>query len=950
MIPPDPPRPTAGPPALAPPPGSPPDDPPPPPPGSPPGDPPPPPDAGPRAPWGWLLGILLAVAAAVLLTLWLTRGAGGGRRGAEPAVTFLAATDPHLFLERRYDSLQVETDSVKRQWQERLDRAALREMLTTAAALPAGERPSFILVTGDWGIDTTTRRVRPPPATAPTAAPPAAPAAPPTAGDTGLAAPDTTDTTAVAPPAAPPVSAAPGTDPRWAAQADTVAAILNASPVRQILWVPGNNDIGGERADLASLALADQFNALVAQRLRNGVTLQNLAGCFTGAGACAVDVPDTRYTLLGVPTVSFKNTAKDTTGNAAAQAAILARAEALAAAEAARGRRVLLATHIPELDDPFTLGQQRFAGEPPSRANLGASAWNVTDSAFAAWKRLVESPGVAMVLAGHFHDSHREVYERPYAWADLSPLRADLGKLLLLPPLSVKNQDASPVQARGFALVRLYRDSVERRMFWLDAATGRFVGEERSSGGRPSRGGAGGEGVVSRWMAQLWRLGRDIEEPARSAVFWIGVLTAFLTVAALWKVPAPPRPGTPAPESGSTPAEDPLSVFKSNLGRTVLSGLGGVAAVAVLKEILGVNTGKGQAFYAVVFIVFFFVLLGAAAVIRALLEMVLSRFAAAPLIPQWQPPHPMKYEGRQAYAARWWSAWWRYWMRRAWHWVLSLRPAVLVFVDTFTNVVMGRSFARSTVWEDKIVDMQRSTLRAVDRIREEIATAVQRALYRDYMAAGSPPGVFLDDRLREEMTLLQQGVRVAISVVADEGEGSFYISASPGSLSKQFARQSLAWLAAFTGVARWWFETYQGKDVVVFDNSAEVVPNAGAARLRLDDWFQARDNPDYRAFILFPIPWRRRDLPEETRRGAIHISFAKAEWMERLWKELDPHLEEASPPADLYERWRQLLSTYMLADEALRAVLHHALNVLAELVSQFDQTIYEQRLRKERGG
>src|SRR5207244_3448483 len=87
----------------------------------------------------------------------------------------------------------------------------------------------------------------------------------------------------------------------------------------------------------------------------------------------------------------------------------------------AKGRKVIVLSHVPELDDPFTLARRRFTESPPNKNDKpsgktetperpAASTWNVAPEVFRRWKELTESPTVLAVLAGHFHDSHREIY------------------------------------------------------------------------------------------------------------------------------------------------------------------------------------------------------------------------------------------------------------------------------------------------------------------------------------------------------------------------------------------------------------------------------------------------------------------------------------------------------------------------------------------------------------
>jgi hypothetical protein len=727
--------------------------------------------------WPWLVGLLLVATLTALATAWFTTRGRGRDREPRPLATFIHATDPHLYLEQK--ASEGDTGRIRREAQERMDRAALRELLSTAGNLPADEQPEFILFTGDWGIGEPAPPI-PNTTQTGTAQRTGTTGQTETTGPTGTTeqtgTPGPTGTTTGTDSAAAAANPAAGTLPassRWAVDADSLAVMLNTSPVKRIYWVPGNNDIRGERGAVDSLTQADQFGALVAQRLRNGVTMQNLTACFTGAGSCSVDVDSTRYTVLGIPTVSFKNK-KRLADDSVAQAAIMARAEALVAAEAARGRRVLLATHIPEIDDPFVRGQQLYAAAPPSRSWLAASAWNVSDSVFAGWKRTVESPAVAAVLAGHFHDSHREVYERPYAWAESSALRADPSKLLLAPPLSVKNQDTSPIQARGFALIRLYADSVDRRMYWMDAA-GHFVEAARPVAARSRRGGGAEDdddpaALRPRW---LWHVGDTLGNPGQMAIFLLGILIAFLTVAALWEVPEP-RPSTraaaPAAADTVVAASSPGAIFASNLGRTVLGGLTGVAGVALLQDVLGTGGGSGaKAFFLSVFITYFFWFLVVSALLRGFTAGLQARVTT--------PPRSVQLTGVAQPG-----------LRRFRRWLQGFYRPLLVGVDTAANVLFGRGLRQAEIWETRFSDMQASLVRTIDITRRDLSRTVGAALNRARYR-GVQPGT---------------DYRVNVSLLGESAPETFYVSAEGGSLDRVFGAASLAFVSIHSGEARWW--------------------------------------------------------------------------------------------------------------------------------------------------
>lgn len=353
----------------------------------------------------------------LLVVLALAACRAGDR---QPPVWFIHATDPHLF---------DRAEGPARTFQEGLSQKAFADLLRTAGALPGtGAKPAFLVVTGDFGVDGVVEE------------PPAAQEKPPER---------------------------------------ILADLLAASPVRDVYFVPGNNDVPDESESPEDLEPVRSFFRRVGSRLRGRVVLHDLTACYYLPGAsCVVEVPGTKIRLIGFPTHSFKNNAKPGAfeANQAIQEAHVDRLAALVKRAAADGRKALVLTHIAELDDPFLQARDRFANRKPVRKPFQPrwSAWNVSRKVYREWKEVVDSRAVAGVLAGHFHDNHREIYEPPYRWSLASADRADPAKVLLAPPLAVRFQDTSPRQARGFALVRLEGDRVSRRMYWYHPARGIF--------------------------------------------------------------------------------------------------------------------------------------------------------------------------------------------------------------------------------------------------------------------------------------------------------------------------------------------------------------------------------------------------------------------------------------------------------------------------------------------
>lgn len=149
------------------------------------------------------------------------------------------------------------------------------------------------------------------------------------------------------------------------------------------------------------------------------------------------------------------------------------------------------------------------------------------------WKDLLAKEPVMAVFAGHLHDSHRETYQQPYGWSTLPDHTAAFQKLYLAPPLSVKKQDTSPIQARGFSLVHLDGGHVAPAIYWYDSRTGRF-----EPGPHPRRSKPDGRWHWRPALHWLWSLDGVDTSIERLAVLLIALLAAYLTIVAVWQISA----------------------------------------------------------------------------------------------------------------------------------------------------------------------------------------------------------------------------------------------------------------------------------------------------------------------------------------------------------------------------------------------------------------------------
>jgi hypothetical protein len=786
---------------------------------------------------------------ATVLLLGLTFSCRSSQPAPGPIVTFVHATDPHLF-EDTTETRDTSADgrrraTARRQWQGTLDAQALAALMQEMKGLAGGaEAPSFLVITGDFGVDYTWG----------------------VADNLGTAA------------------ERQKRQEIRGQQADTTAALLRTSPVRDIYLVPGNNDIAGESADTLAAAASARFFDSVQTRLRRsgaGVVLHNLAGCYVSdnapASGCAADVSGTDLRLLGFASYSFKNAdsayradvkVRDTTN--ARQERQIARLETMVAQAADAGKRVLVLSHIPSLDDPYYKARGLFAadtGKGFGTPQRQWSTWNVSPKVLEGWKRAVESPAVLAVLAGHFHDSHREIYVPPYTWSASSTLLPPPEKLLVAPPLAVRLQDASPIQARGFALIRVGGDSVKRRLYWYNGESRTFRAEASTLLPAP----ASPPSSLS-WVATVWGLGGGITDLNKAALLAVAFVAAFLTVIYIWKIgefrselisaasAAKDRAGASAgPEPSKVEAtSDGDSPFTNRIGKAVLAGFGGLAVITVLSDLAGDKEAK--AFYVVLFVLLFVVLLLVAAVSHALVEALRSRIVVE------QPLSP----GAD-------------WGKRLLAWIGSLRTSTLVFFDNAVNVVLGRNRLESTALADEIYRLQWSLVGVAKRLRLELFGAVQRALA---------------ERCRNEC-FDENDFRVNISVYQSRLGTVKYVASSPRSLRKEFPKKTVAWVSTYYGIARWWKVDYKDPEIVLWEEGGE--------KLMLNEYFEPRERSDYEAFIVLPVPWGRRGIVENYQPGAIHISFRKREYMDRLFDNLDKSERKGDSLIPNYQEWEQML-------------------------------------------
>lgn len=829
--------------------------------------------------------LLLSCATILSLACPLSCGRTDRHLDREGTVRFVQITDPHFFLDTSKDSDSAE--KTVREKQEKLDQDALSDVWKQLPVLAQPDAQlSFLTITGDFGVE------------------------PCSIAD--LPAPAKPDEVPSAKTCIDKVNKGKRTQ-----QIDLLANLFAASPIHDIYFVAGNNDIASEVASDDGITYFNQLMDDVQKKIddaNKNVQLHNLTRCYVAnaaASSCYADIADTPYRMIGFPSYSFKNREPGSDSNPPAQEKQFEIFRGLLDQSRQSGKKALILNHIPLIDDPYTLAQDRYAGKAPPPAidkdpnNIRSawSTWNVSKKVKDEWEVAVASDSVAAVLAGHLHDSHQEIYKRPYLWSTANDQKTGSSKLYMAPPLSVKNQDASPVQARGLALVGLDPGQIRYSIYWYNSETHDFM-PDRASRFPEEHGRWKWWHAITRTVTWLWNLAATAESLDRMAVLLIAFVAAFLTVVQVWQIPSPVNPNTKQePESakggqvddaknnaGASKSDYEPSPFASNFGKTVIMGLGGLAAESVLKSFENKPSANDKEFYVVWFVIFFFLILVLGALIRALGEAVRERISIVHLkYLRTAPPYPDKE------APRW--EWFKYYVKRAlswinycvlrtWYWLLSLRSTLLIFLDTFLNLIQGKNQTLTQVFSKTITHQQRNMICVAQTVRTYLNGVIRQRLLENLLTPSTTAAE--RDKILERIEN-PRNVRVNISVMSGDQSRVFYIATAPGSANDGFTQRSVAWVSVFTGKIRWYKHSYKDEKlypgvfskIILFDNQSGTIPG-DEPTIYLQSHYQLRDD-DYEAFIMFPLPWPRRGHSGAVK-GAIHISFSKQEDFESIWK------------------------------------------------------------------
>ena len=801
------------------------------------------------------------------------------------------------------------------------DKALSDVLAWLRVAPPQGPGAEFLVLTGDFGIGRAATQLA--------ANQPAAPAAPTPGSQQAAPPPATPSATISAPPARPQPSISSTSSPAPSApqpqqapseweikQGERIAAALRSAPADLTIYVvPGSNV--AVQGDVAESLKRDQRILAVAARKLEGasVFLRDLSICYTSDGAsCARRVPGTALRLIGFPGYVARSRNADGT---------------LAAATAQT--TTTQTAWVKRFESTVPTSESGVTTILVSPLTAPLTAYWATDELAQNFTKLALQH-TSRGLAIHGTGTSRFVYEPQGRLLTGADRAADAGglpdlerRLVTAPPLVLPTPSGGG-QPQGVSVLQASRLGVTRQVYRYDPGVAPFTVTSPA----PEKVATAKDAGSSRLgffgaLKQLPYLGRpELNGLVRWVLLAIAFISAFLTVAAIWNIP-PPAPtdlatrtttttttttqGTATTQvtAAATTADQLRETFLgTRLARTVISGFAGLAAVKLATNTtLVTNDSLASGYYLVWFVIFFVTLLFASACLRGFLEV--SRAA----IFLGAQPH-MVNVGSPAQPRR--GTW---------------RVYFLTFGDAFLNVVQGKNEMQAALWGTTIVNLQEDIVLAADRIRESIRSAVIEVLG----AMTSPPE--------------PDEIRVAISVLSEDGARVYYISWPADSLSREFGTKSVAWVAVRGGHARWWKKNATKKGVPaepLYGDTLEIISAAEAAPLgvqgaqQLKDYFENRDQ-DYDAFVVLPVPFRRRGDAGTRGRGGIHISFKKEQYLDKLFNvSID---DEPNP----YKVAIQLLDK---ANAPFDIALNQGIKVLAELLRDFNEAVYVRDIRPKR--
>ena len=721
------------------------------------------------------------------------------------------------------------------------------------------------------------------------------------------------------PPASPPDGAPPAPQPLTAEdQGKRFAAVVQQAGLDiPVYVVPGAVDAAADTLTNWRAAVKAAQDALQGQA--GATSVIDLGSCYAlpprPTGTAQTGTAQTGTAQTGTAQTGTAQTGTAQTGTA--QTGTAQRGTAQTATAATGCVAQLRDTNVRLVAYPGLYGTG-VAGAAEAWATVFDSAMNTTDAdattiliaplaaaviappaAEPTWMRTAANAQIVLGIEGS-PTLRRSAYEQDSRWK--AP--GLLGQWLVTPPLIATAANAAEA-SQGASVVSVSRGGlVWRDLLWYSAGVSRFDGNVRLDGADTRQRPFWATTVVGP-VVWLWRLGRAINSDlAKAAIFFIAMLAAFLTSVAVWQIPPASAVGvTPTLSSTGTPTTVTIartSLLEQNFARTVLSGLGGLAAATVLLETFDSNEGKAQSqqFYTVWFSVWFFVLLLGSSFVKSLAE-------GWRVITYVGDPSSNKISAQTR------------WKRTRWF--------LLTTIDSFFNLIQGRNELKSMLWVNEISAAQKDTIRAIGAICDSLSNA-----FTDYLK--SPEHNFVDDEVfsppcQGNVATHAPDVRVAVSVLANDKQSVYYVAWQKGSSSNSFPQTSVAFVSVAARIPLWWKRSYSSASppILLFDNTLQSVAELPKLPLFLPQFYQPRKG-NYGSFIVIPIPWRAHD---DRRRAALHISFKNEGALHAIW----PCTVDASP----YSRANQLLDETPVD---LQRLLRQSIDVIESLLQHFNEDVF----------
>ena len=330
------------------------------------------------------------------------------------------------------------------------------------------------------------------------------------------------------------------------------------------------------------------------------------------------------------------------------------------------------------------------------------------------------------------------------------------------------------------------------------------------------------------------------------------------------------------------------------------------------------NKSDAQAFYLVWFIVWFLLFLLSSSFIRGGVE----GLRALAYVGRQQ--HVPSATGKGSGSVPRLLTWLRLRPSRIFSW---MQWFFIVSSDAFFNLVQGKNELKNTIWAGEILSLHEDAVLAIDRVAEHLRAALfefltDKKIPPDPPAAGAPAAPEMAD------------IRVAVSLLSDDGKSVYYVSWPIESSAKEFGPNSVAYIAVAGTTTRWWVKG-MADTVNLFDNSAGGLVHLPKQKLALKDYFDSRGR-DYKSFIVFPIPSRPGD--GAGRRAGLHISFKQQNALSVVWP------AATATPSDFDNAGDILDST----DEDLERLLRQSIHVIESVLRSFNESVFKQAMRSRR--